>query len=92
MYLSSAAISDFVRARGHPGVRKLALLKPGPAGAGATLVPRIVAEPLYLILQAQFLSLPFRDLEVVGRGPALLFFDPAFQGTVLVRQLIEVCV
>jgi hypothetical protein len=49
-------------------------------------------ETLHLILKSQFLTLPFRDLQVVRGWPRQLFFDFSIQGTMLFGQLLKACV
>gem|GEM_PF-2626394 len=76
----------------HTQAPEETVLRPSLGKPGLNLVPRVVTQPLYFILQTQFLTLQFHDLELVGRWPSLLFFDFTIQRAVPVRELIEVCV
>lgn len=42
---------------------------------GADLVGQLAPDSLYFVLQTQFLTLQFRDFEVIGGWPRQLFFD-----------------
>jgi len=53
---------------------------------------QLVPQTLYLILKTQFLTLPFRNLQVVRGWAGQLFFDFSIQCTMLFGQLLKACV